>query len=97
MKRQAFTVIELLVVIAIIAILAALLGPALGRAKESASRTDCLNHTRQFVLASHVYANDHQQYLPSGGNENLNKEDTHTPILSNEAATNYLQYISAVK
>ncbi|HUS36362.1 MAG TPA: prepilin-type N-terminal cleavage/methylation domain-containing protein [Verrucomicrobiae bacterium] len=97
MKRQAFTLIELLVVIAIIAILAALLGPTLSRAKENAHRTDCLNHTRQFVLASHVYANDHEQYLPAGGNENLNKEDTHTPILSNEAATNFMQYITATK
>jgi len=56
---KGFTLIELLVVIAIVAILAALLLPALGRAKASAKRVACLSNERQINLAVHLYADEH--------------------------------------
>ena len=63
--RRAFALIELLVVIAIIAILAALLLPALGRSKVKAHDAACLSNLPQLGIATRLYAGDNEERLPS--------------------------------
>ena len=66
-NNKAFTLIELLVVVAIITILAALLLPALGRAKRSANITSCKNNERQWLLSLNMYADDEGGKFPTAG------------------------------
>lgn len=64
MKRRGFTLIELLIVIAVIAILAALLLPALSRARSQAQTAACLNNLKQLQLCGHLYGSDNNDFLP---------------------------------
>ena len=63
-RRLSFTLIELLVVVAIIAVLAAMLLPALSKARERAKATACLGQLKQVGLATFMYADEHDGYLP---------------------------------
>ena len=63
--KKNFTLIELLVVIAIIAILAAMLLPALGKAREKAQAVSCVNNMKQFGTAATMYVSDNKQILPT--------------------------------
>jgi prepilin-type N-terminal cleavage/methylation domain-containing protein/prepilin-type processing-associated H-X9-DG protein len=63
-QRRGFTLIELLVVIALIALLAALLLPALSRGKESAQSIRCLNQLRQISLATRLYGEENEDLFP---------------------------------
>jgi len=69
LEKNGFTLIELLIVIAIIALLGAMLLPAIAGARERARRTTCLNNLRQIMVAFEMFAEDHFERYPAGASE----------------------------
>lgn len=67
MKNSAFSLIELLVALVIVAVLALLAMPALGQAKAKLRSLGCLSHLKQWGVALHIYAAEHDDYLPEEG------------------------------
>jgi prepilin-type N-terminal cleavage/methylation domain-containing protein len=82
-KQNAFTLIELLVVIAIIAILAAMLLPALAAAIEKAKRTECVNDLKQLYVGCSIYAGDNNDWYPTWGGNTVNPRKKNVVDLSN--------------
>lgn len=90
-NRAGFTLIELLVVISIIALLIAMLLPALGKAREAAKASTCLGNQRQFMIAFYMYADDWENFMPIGTRAPSGPHMTalHSGVIAHYTGTRY--------
>ncbi len=83
-NSAGFTLIELLIVIAIIAILASILFPVFGKAREKARQATCQSNLKQIGMALHMYADDYDGYLPRIGRGDGRIVDCHTSYVKSD-------------
>ena len=91
-REQGFTLVELLVVIAIIALLAAMVLPALAHAKEKGRQSYCINSVRQQTLAVLMYADDHGDVLPPTAYNDVDGDEIDWPAILDP----YLSYVAKI-
>lgn len=91
MKKQLFTLIELLVVIAMMAILAAMLLPALGKVKDSSTVANCSSNMKQLGVFTSMYTGDHNDYYPVIYEKDMIAESSGYDVIGSKADTTYGQ------
>ena len=82
-KNRGFTLIELLVVIAIIGVLIALIMPAIASTRERAHTVSCMNNMKQLAMAAFMYADDHEEVIPSIAPDPSHPDYPNDPNLAN--------------